>query len=671
MGIFLYFFAAILENKTNNAYFCANQFYNTIMHITPRTIFLLSALFAGCAQHQNGSSPIQSLLEEAQQKAEVDDFATAHALLDSAYVIAEDRHDRAGQADVLLQKAFLYDYLVQPDSAVICLNRGLEICPNISDSLRAQYYSELICANINLGEMQKATDLGQPTLPLIRRYGSNEDFAVFCGNIGVAYRRMGETDSAAVYYQRGLEVALQADDYANQAYLANNLSVLYSQGRRTTEAIHYADKAMEAAVRAGDEVERVSAMANKGAALYLEKRYDEAVALLMRTYQQADSLSNPMLKIKSVTSLLSSLSERPDAADADYYLRRADELVALLPPQNPNVLYILEAKANLLVKKKRFADALLTLQEIEKANMNYQLRPTYMLLFQKGVCTAGQGNYPEAYRLLLDSYISRDSVQNLDSKTKLDQLATDIRVMEKELQVSRLNEEKAISERRTSMLLAAIAVLALIIISLLLWIRQRRQRTRMLEAQRYVAGIEQERDRFAKELHDGACNELLSLGIQLREANPDIPDVCRQMSDLRTTLRHLSHELMPPQFSRGVKLNEALKFYLLHIEKPTVNFKSAGTGWDKIPNAVSFEVYRIVQEAIGNIIVHQPEAVAEVSLELMDGRLSLLVASKGKAVEGNGQGIGMQSMSDRARSIGATLTSSLENDVWTLNLHYK
>ena len=638
------------------------------MHTGYKTFVLLSALLAGCAPRQHSSSPIQPLLDEAKAKADSEDYTSAHALLDSAYVIAEGFGDRPGQADVLLHKAFLYDYVVQPDSAVICLNRGLEVCPNITDSLRAQYYNELICANINLGEMQKATDLAQPTFPLIRRYGSYDDFAVFCGNIGIAYRRMGENDSAAVYYKRGLEVALQADDYANQAYLANNLSVLYSQGRRTTESIHYADKAMEAAVKAGDEVERVSAMANKGATLYLAKRYDEAVSLLVRTYQQADSLSNPMLKIKSVTSLLSALSERPDAADADYYLRRADELVALLPPQNPNALFILEAKANLLQKKKRFADALLTLQEIEKANENYQLRPAYMLLFQKGVCTAGQGRYEDAFRLMLDSYISRDSVQNLDSEAKLDKLSTDLRVMEKELQVARLNEEKAVAERRVGILLAAIAVLALIIVSLLLWIRQRRQRERMLEAERYVKGVEEERDRFAKELHDGACNDLLGLGMQLRAPNPDVPDVCRQMASLRDTLRNLSHELMPPRFSQGVLLNTAVEQYLSQIEKPAISLKVTGTDWDRIPNAVSFQVYRIMQEAISNIIVHQPEAVAEVSMECQDGRLSLLVTSKGRAVEGDGRGIGMQSMVSRASSIGAKLKTSLENDVWTLKL---
>lgn len=650
-------------------YFCGIHSHNFIvMHTNYKIFILLSALLAGCAPRQHSSSPIQPLLDEAKAKADSEDYTSAHALLDSAYVIAEGFGDRPGQADVLLHKAFLYDYVVQPDSAVICLNRGLEVCPNITDSLRAQYYNELICANINLGEMQKATDLAQPTFPLIRRYGSDEDFAVFCGNIGIAYRRMGENDSAAVYYQRGLEVALQADDYANQAYLANNLSVLYSQGRRTTESIHYADKAMEAAVKAGDEVERVSAMANKGAALYLEKRYDDAVALLVRTYQQADSLSNPMMKIKSVTSLLSALSERPDAADADYYLRRADELAALLPPQNPSALFILEAKANLLQKKKRFADALLTLQEIEKANENYQLRPAYMLLFQKGICTAGQGRYEEAYRLMLDSYISRDSVQNLDSEAKLDKLSTDLRVMEKELQVARLNEEKAVAKRRVGILLAAIAVLALIIVSLLLWIRQRRQRAQIHEAQRYIDGIEQERTRFAHELHDGACNELLAMGMQLRATNPDIPEVCQQMSTLRSTLRNLSHELMPPQFNQGVKLNEALAYYLSHIEKPVVTFHAEGDGWATIPNNVSYQLYRIVQEAIGNIIVHQPEAKADVSLISTDGTLELVVTSTGEVKKGESKGIGMQSMRDRANSIGGALSVEQKKDVWSLKL---
>ena len=75
-----------------------------------------------------------------------------------------------------------------------------------------------------------------------------------------------------------------------------------------------------------------------------------------------------------------------------------------------------------------------------------------------------------------------------------------------------------------------------------------------------------------------------------------------------------------------------------------------------------------MQEAIGNIIVHQPDATADVTLINNDGALKLSVTSKGEVREGDGKGIGMQSMRDRVNSIGGTLTTEQKNAYWSLKV---
>ena len=629
------------------------------------SLFLL-VLFTACVQHHDNIDQVHQLIAEAEQKYEAEEYGMALALLDSAYAYSESRNYPAGQAQTLLDKSYLYDMLGELDSGAICLNRGLEVYPDAPDTLLALFYNELVFNYINTGNMLKAVELAPSALALNRRYGNAEDFAAFCGNVGIAYRRLGQIDSAAVYYQQGLEVAIQAEDYANEAFLANNLSVLYAQDRRLEESIRYAEKAMDAAAKANDDVERVSALANKGTALFYEKHNDEAIDVLTQAFEQADSLNHIYLKVKIIHYILGVLEETPDAADVAYYLQRGEELAALLPPENDNALGILESKANILLRQGRFLESLQTLESLESATRSYSAKPAHLIW--KARCLAGLGRYKDAYQLQSESIVAKDSIQNEESKAKLDELTTNYRVMEKELEVAQLNEKQALSQRRISQLIAVLAILLAIIAVLLLWIRQRRQRAQIQEAQRYIDGIEQERTRFAHELHDGACNELLAMGIQLRAVQPDIPEVCQQMSALRTTLRNLSHELMPPQFNQGVLLNEALAYYLSHIEKPVVNFKAEGTGWEKIPNNTSYQLYRIVQEAIGNIIVHQPDATADVSLMNNDGALKLFVTSKGEVHQGDGKGIGMQSMRDRVNSIGGTLTTEQKNDCWSLKV---
>ena len=435
------------------------------------SLFLL-VLFTACVQHHDNIDQVHQLIAEAEQKYEAEEYGMALALLDSAYAYSESRNYPAGQAQALLDKSYLYDMLGKLDSGAICLNRGLEVYPDAPDTLLALFYNELVFNNINTGNSQRAVALAPSALALNRRLGNAEDFAAFCGNVGIAYRRLGQIDSAAVYYQRGLEVAIQAEDYANQAFLANNLSVLYAQDRRLEESIRYAEKAMDAAAKANDDVERVSALANKGTALFYEKHNDEAIDVLTKAFEQADSLNHIYLKVKIIHYILGVLEETPDAADVAYYLQRGEELAALLPPENDNALGILESKANILLKQERFLEALQTLERIGASTRSYSAKPAHLIW--KARCLAGLGRYKDAYQLQSESIEAKDSIQNEESKAKLDELTTNYRVMEKELEVAQLNEKQALSQRRISQLIAVLAVLLAIITVLLLWIRQRR-----------------------------------------------------------------------------------------------------------------------------------------------------------------------------------------------------
>ena len=51
-----------------------------------------------------------------------------------------------------------------------------------------------------------------------------------------------------------------------------------------------------------------------------------------------------------------------------------------------------------------------------------------------------------------------------------------------------------------------------------------------------------------------------------------------------------------------------------------------------------------------------------------DGALKLFVTSKGEVRQGDGKGIGMQSMRDRVNSIGGTLMTEQKNDCWSLKV---
>ncbi|MBQ8127177.1 MAG: hypothetical protein IJ176_02120 [Prevotella sp.] len=634
-------------------------------------VALLTALIlcVACGRQSDSRSRVQQLVFESEQRLEADDIDSAWVLLEHAYDYAAGLHDDGGRAEALLAMARHHNMMDRPDSALSCLRRGLDAWPQAPDSLLAQYYAELSATSNVMGDMAAAVEWGRLALPLMQRYGSSEDYAIMCGNTGIAYRRLGQNDSAAICYQQGLEAALAAGDHDSEAYLANNLSVLFAEMGRLDESLGYADKAIAAATAGGDDVERLSAQANKGIALLMSHRDDEAVSLLTATFEAADSTDSTPLKLKTINYLLKALSSQPAAPAVSRYLQRGEEIAAQLPPGNTAAAGILESRMIILTEQGRYAEALQTISRLEELMQLQQVIPPHKLLGNKSRCLAALGRYDEAYRLEHEAAVLADSLHSAESQRRLDELATNYRVMEKELEVAQLSARQARSQRSIGLLAAALAVLVAAVVAMAVWMRQRRQKAQMRETRKYVEGMEQERSRFAHELHDGACNDLLAIGMQLRTAQPDHTAIATQVGTLRSHLRRLSHELMPPQFAGGVTLPDALSHYLSHIETPAVSFRADEGQWQRLPANTSYQLYRIVQEAVGNIAEHQGEqARGSVVLQFGDGQPRLTITSVGKSAAGDGTGIGLQSMTDRAASIGYRLTTESEGDTWTLKV---
>ena len=134
-----------------------------------------------------------------------------------------------------------------------------------------------------------------------------------------------------------------------------------------------------------------------------------------------------------------------------------------------------------------------------------------------------------------------------------------------------------------------------------------KKETELIAARQYIEGLENERKRLAKDLHDGVCNDLLGAILQIQQHI--LPKNKRQLPFRRwkkyaNGVRAISHELMPPNF-QFTDLNEMLADYFAKMQEVSgVNISyapHAHTDWATIPEHIGYEIYRIMQETIGNI----------------------------------------------------------------------
>lgn len=234
--------------------------------------------------------------------------------------------------------------------------------------------------------------------------------------------------------------------------------------------------------------------------------------------------------------------------------------------------------------------------------------------------------------------------------------------------------------RLTSILMFALTlVFALLLINALLAERQSREQLRIahdqLEATHaqlrlYALRIEdqatlQERNRIAREIHDGLGHTLAAQTIQLNNALLFWhSDEHRSLTFLKQAKQLGAEALLEIRRSVSVLRSNPLQGKSLEatVEKLLTDFQHT-TGIEPaytidLPVSFSIEfntaIYRIVQESLTNIYKHAQATTVKVSLQQHSGRVYLSIEDNGKGFnpDQNTTGFGLQGMQERAATLG-------------------
>ncbi len=206
----------------------------------------------------------------------------------------------------------------------------------------------------------------------------------------------------------------------------------------------------------------------------------------------------------------------------------------------------------------------------------------------------------------------------------------------------------------------SIAIIVTLLLVFGIYALRQRYIRRKRELQRYIEGLEEERNRLAKELHDGVSNQLLAVEMKLSAEGSS--DQARQLiSESREQVRRVSHELMPPEFTHTT-LDEVVIHYVCELNSSShseisCHMNPPDADWSEIPPYQALEIYRIIQEALGNALKHADATIIAVGMNKSKEETSIIISDNGKVGKGNcGQGIGERTMKQRAESIGGELS---------------
>lgn len=182
---------------------------------------------------------------------------------------------------------------------------------------------------------------------------------------------------------------------------------------------------------------------------------------------------------------------------------------------------------------------------------------------------------------------------------------------------------------------------------------------------------ESERRRIARELHDDFNQMLALLTVQLEllrrklpTSSPDIVELASEIThrvrDLSTSIHELSHELHPLKLEQ-LGLVTAVRSLCKEVSQAhsiVVEF-SADDIPREIPADISLCLYRIVQEALHNVVKHSQASAASVMMTRTPSEIVLQVSDQGigfkPGTDEELNGLGLISMRERLRLVGGKM----------------
>jgi tetratricopeptide (TPR) repeat protein len=104
-----------------------------------------------------------------------------------------------------------------------------------------------------------------------------QNFAGFCGNLGIAYQSLGQYPQAIEYHQQWLAIAQEIGDREGEASALDNLGTVYNLLGQYPQAIEYHQQSLAIAREIGDREGEANSLGNLGLAYYSLDQYPQAI----------------------------------------------------------------------------------------------------------------------------------------------------------------------------------------------------------------------------------------------------------------------------------------------------------------------------------------------------------------------------------------------------------
>lgn len=506
---------------------------------------------------------------------------------------------------------------------------------------------------------------------------------------GAINRKSFMLDKSISSYKQALNITESQHNYPLSAIILSNISVLYNELEEFEKAIQFSRRIFSYPVDTtsiDSRIVHISQLCNHAILLINHNRVQNAFDSLQVASQEIQENMPDGLKLYVYTNYARAFRELGETRQAIQYYQKAmkykDRTSNEYNKANLDYLYgyMLLHDTDSLTKAHQY---------LTKAVNFYRENPNRLLvesLFALSEAEMRLNHPAKVYALALEAHEAEKNLQTRSFHNRLSGFEAELKTKEKDLQIVHLKniqaEQKNAYQTKIYTAVGVLTATVLLIIILVISMRKRRIAFRFkqmeLEKQikekemqsqllvsemnkkmtdQYLNGLEDSNNRISRELHDGICNELLSMQMSVNQTSAEA--LTGQIQSIRESLRTLSHQLSTPVFDH-ISLHQILSIYmdrLKHQENLKIHaYIEEDISKLKISSDKVLNIYRIIQECISNILKHAHAQNAYVTVSIVQENIDIIIEDDGKGFPGNGtysshEGLGLRSVKERTSKL--------------------
>lgn len=566
---------------------------------------------------------------------------------DSSRMIANKivKHSELKHDDVLRMKAELntvYFFINRsnPDSGLAISEKNIAALKQKgkNDSLLAQYQSASGFTLMKLNRQKEALEHFYAALYIADVIKDYKAKARALHQIGWAYMELNQSQKAISYFRQSLHTLEENDIPYLFPSTFTNLASCYGEAGNYDSAYYFGKKGIALAGEQNNYSVEANGWFILGTAYMEQKKYEEALRCFLKAKPIRDKTGDYFFIVSdmAVLSELYALMGRPDEG-----LRISKEAVAIASQQK------LEAKLPMIYKAMA---------------LNYEK----------------SGNFSMAADVYKRINALKDSIYTNASGEALAEMQTKYETEKKE----RIIQEQEFYLKRKNYFITAITILFILGVLLAYFIHARnriREQAAMSKAiheeeQKATAAVmeaeEKERQRIAKDLHDGvgqmmsaAKMNLSAIGNELAFATEaqkhSFEKIISLVDESCKEVRTVSHQMMPNMLLKS-GLGKAVTDFIDKIDRRVLKIQLHTEGLnERLDEHIEIVVYRILQECVNNVIKHSGATQLDISIIKDADGISATIEDNGKGFDVNllssEAGMGLKNMRARVEYVKGTI----------------